>query len=295
MKERRYRKEQALIDRNPLGLIFLYKYVEDDDDDAREGCPSSLWFANQTTDNACGTVAMLNIAMNCAGQEKELEAGGGQETQELEAGGGQETQETQEKLELGAHLTRFRAATRDLHPALRGHLLSSDAYIRSKHNSFARRLDMLAADAKLRASWQEKMDKKKTRKTANQHSRTKSGEDDAAFHFIAYVPVGDDVWELNGMQEWPLKLGASQPQKSDHRGHWTSRASERIAARMHGYDDDAGFSLLALCGKTSSDDQNPELRGAAARKGDYTPAVYCWLKKLADKGLLRQLATGDDE
>ncbi|EPE03369.1 ubiquitin carboxyl-terminal hydrolase [Ophiostoma piceae UAMH 11346] len=278
---------------NPLGLIFLYKYVEEDDSDEREGCPSSLWFANQTTDNACGTVAMLNIAMNYdslrTGDDKD-----------------------QKKLELGEHLTQFKAATRDLHPALRGHMLSSDAYIRSKHNSFARRLDMLASDSKLRANWQEKMsDMKKARKTVNKN-KAKFDEDDAAFHFIAYVPVGDDVWELNGMQEWPLKLRKSEQSKQSSRSdtarhstaHWTSRASERIAARMQGYDDDAGFSLLALCGKANSDtastetgtgDNNPELRVAAARKGDYTPAVYCWLKKLADKGLLRQLATGDDE
>ncbi len=74
------------------------------------------------------------------------------------------------------------------------------------------------------------------------------------------------------------------------------------------FDDTAIFSLLALChtpreekdgdaGNETKDDGDGDDDGrrAAARKRDYTPAVHCWLKKLADKGVLRRLATGEDD
>lgn len=35
------------IHRDPLGLIFLYKFVEEDTEEAYEDCPENLWFANQ--------------------------------------------------------------------------------------------------------------------------------------------------------------------------------------------------------------------------------------------------------
>ncbi|CAK7262885.1 hypothetical protein SEPCBS57363_000273 [Sporothrix epigloea] len=280
---------------DPLGLIFLYKFVEEDDKEAYEDCPEDLWFANQTTENACGTVAMLNIAMNC------------------------------ERLVLGDHLTRFKAATQPLHPALRGHMLSTNETIRSKHNSFARRIDMLMSDLSLKLEWAEAAAKKgkpaSARRSSKKRTRRRASNDEAAFHFIAYVPMGKDVWELNGMQEKPLKLGSFD-------GDWTTMARDRIAARMSNYaayDDSAIFNLLALChtppakpdvangtGGTDGTDgtdgtrsnsfaaagddaDGGGVRRAAARKGDYTPAVHTWLKKLADKGVLQRLATGEPE
>ncbi|CAK7237643.1 hypothetical protein SBRCBS47491_010059 [Sporothrix bragantina] len=275
----------------PLGLIFLYKFVEEDDEEAYENCPENLWFANQTTENACGTIAMLNIAMNC------------------------------DRLGLGEHLTRFKTATQPLNPALRGHLLSTDETIRSKHNSFARRIDMLMSDLSLKLEWAEAGKKKKSassRKSAKTKKKRRADEDEAAFHFIAYVPMGNDVWELNGMQAKPLKLGSFN-------GDWTAMARDRIAARMSNYaayDDTAIFNLLALCHTPRKAAQNEAngvnetaeangagenaatveddvddggVRRAAARKGDYTPAVQSWLKKLADKGVLQRLATGEPD
>ncbi|OAA56960.1 ubiquitin carboxyl-terminal hydrolase [Niveomyces insectorum RCEF 264] len=287
---------------NPVGLIFLYKFVEEDENEVREACPDHLWFANQTTSNACGTIAMLNIAMNCDG------------------------------IRLGDHLARFKAATQHLHPALRGHLLSTNTAIRSAHNSFARRLDMLMSDVALKWEWTEAAKAKKTTTTAKRKARQGGGrrkrragvaDADAAFHFIAYVPIGQDVWELNGMQEKPLKIGSFDT------GDWTAMARDRIDGRMQAYapyDDMPFFSLLALCHTPKEGEQDtnggglpdrdsfPEGRGddddgndgndddddddgsrAAARRRDYTPAVHAWIKKLADKGVLRRLATGKED
>ena len=33
-------------------------------------------------------------------------------------------------------------------------------------------------------------------------------DDQAGFHFIAFVPVGEHVWKLDGLERQPAKLGA---------------------------------------------------------------------------------------
>jgi len=43
-----------------------------------------------------------------------------------------------EDITLGEVLEKFKAETKDLNPALRGHLLSFNDKIRTAHNSFAR-------------------------------------------------------------------------------------------------------------------------------------------------------------
>lgn len=62
----------------------------------------------QTTDNACATIALLNIVMNSAG------------------------------IDLGDALAAFKKSTRKLKPAYRGKKLGENDYIRNIHNSFVR-------------------------------------------------------------------------------------------------------------------------------------------------------------
>ncbi len=62
----------------------------------------------QTTDNACATIALLNIIMNAEG------------------------------LELGEKLHKFKQESKDLSPPLRGHMINNSVWIRTAHNSFAR-------------------------------------------------------------------------------------------------------------------------------------------------------------
>jgi hypothetical protein len=52
-------------------------------------------------------------------------------------------------VQLGPRLQDFKESTKDLSPALRGYRLSTDTFIRSIHNSFAQRMDMLNADLNL--------------------------------------------------------------------------------------------------------------------------------------------------
>ena len=108
------------------GLIFLFKYRDDDADEDEDApkCPKHVWFANQvcsgilhpyllcwyiqTTSNACATVALLNIVMNIP------------------------------DLDLGDALEAFKESTRLLKPPYRGQALSRDEFIRNIHNSFLR-------------------------------------------------------------------------------------------------------------------------------------------------------------
>lgn len=71
-------------------------------------CGATALTKTKTTDNACATLALLNIVMN------------------------------RECIDIGEKLREFRASTMDLSPPLRGHVLSSNPFIRAIHNSFTR-------------------------------------------------------------------------------------------------------------------------------------------------------------
>jgi ubiquitin carboxyl-terminal hydrolase L5 len=62
----------------------------------------------QTTNNACATIALLNIIMNA------------------------------ENLSLGEKLREFKQESTGLSPPLRGNMITNSTWIRTAHNSFAR-------------------------------------------------------------------------------------------------------------------------------------------------------------
>jgi len=45
-------------------------------------------------------------------------------------------------------------------------------------------------------------------------------EEDESFHFIAYVPIGNSLWELDGLKRQPVRLGKCPPPRyvSETRG-----------------------------------------------------------------------------
>lgn len=54
--------------------------------------------------------------------------------------------------------------------------------------------------------WQKS--KKNPKKNINKASKKrKKGDEEAAFHFIAYVPIHRSVWRLDGLQRQPVNLG----------------------------------------------------------------------------------------
>ncbi|KAI1082594.1 cysteine proteinase [Whalleya microplaca] len=192
------------------GLIFLFEYtagVESSED--RPDCPDGLWFGNQTTANICATVALMNIIMNAEG------------------------------VRLGPELQQFKSSTKGLPPPHRGHLLDTNDFIRTVHNSVARRNDLIAEDLLLDNKYEAAGKKAKTQKKSTRTKARKKIQIDTNYHYIAYVPADGQVWELDGFEAKPLCLGPIGDS-------WLNAASPAIQTRMMS-NEFASYNLLALC------------------------------------------------
>ncbi|KAI9884328.1 MAG: hypothetical protein M1823_003889 [Watsoniomyces obsoletus] len=89
-----------------------------------------------------------------------------------------------DRVDVGDPLGEFREFTGGLPAEIRGEALSNSELIRSVHNSFARSSPFID----------------ETQRTANE------GDDDV-YHFIAYVPVLGQLYELDGLQPAPISHG----------------------------------------------------------------------------------------
>ena len=88
-------------------------------------------------------------------------------------------------LKLGPTLSSLKSFTTALPPDLWVQSIRTCEEIRTAHNSFARKEAFLVDKAKKRMA-----------------------TDDDVFHFIAYVPHSDGkVYELDGLQQWPIPVG----------------------------------------------------------------------------------------
>ena len=97
------------------------------------------------------------------------------------------------------------------------------------------------------------------RKKSKMHDSA-NDDDDTGFHFIAYVPVDDNVWKLDGLKRQPQKLGTSRllvsltdsltngryvgtAKSSD----WVRKAKPDIEACMSEYEEgQIEFAILSL-------------------------------------------------
>ncbi|KAK0372797.1 ubiquitin carboxyl-terminal hydrolase, family 1 [Colletotrichum limetticola] len=205
----------ATLPQPVYGLIFLYQYFSENYEDDAVVDSRDVWFANQTTDNACATVAMTNIIMNSP------------------------------EVDLGKDLQAFKDSTKTLSTPLRGHALGSNPFIRSVHNSFTRRMDHLNADFVLEIEASESKKKTKRRGPAKKTKKSKKQkiDEESGFHFIAYVPANGSVWELDGLKTRPVCIGPLEEGV-----HWAELVQPEIQARMLQFEDTAlTFNLLALC------------------------------------------------
>ncbi|EAW21997.1 ubiquitin C-terminal hydrolase 37 [Aspergillus fischeri NRRL 181] len=164
----------AFLNKPVYGLIFLFRWREDDPDKQEASCPEGLWFANQVSSNACASVALLNIVNNIEG------------------------------IELGENLRHFREFTMPFTPALRGDAINNFEFVKRIHNSFARRMDILNSDLQLKVE----ATSKRSRSGKNRHDEF---ETDAGFHFIAFVPALGKVWKFDGLERQPQALGEYAP------------------------------------------------------------------------------------
>jgi len=215
------------------GLILLFRYREFGSEDQADECPNDVWFANQLpAQNSCGTLAMLNILMNSP------------------------------DITVGEHLQQFKEFTSSFTPFQRGEALASFDFVKKIHNSFAKKMDLLENDKHLaykvkRAQRQKELDfetksKSKSKSTSKFRSRRDSADsaatDDSAasfeenaHHFIAFVPFGNEVYKLDGMDRQPTSIGSFAPEVGQT---WLDGASDTIATLMAAGDDDYGVVAL---------------------------------------------------
>ncbi|CAK7308145.1 Ubiquitin carboxyl-terminal hydrolase isozyme L5 [Vulpes lagopus] len=99
---------------------------------------------------------------------------------------------------------------------MKGLALSNSDVIRQVHNSFARQ-QMFEFDAKT------------------------SAKEEDAFHFVSYVPVNGRLYELDGLREGPIDLGAC------NQDDWISAVRPVIEKRIQKYSEgEIRFNLMAI-------------------------------------------------
>jgi len=183
-------------------------------------------------------------------------------------------------LELGQPLDFFKDYTQSFDPVARGYAIDSFDFVRRIHNSFARDTDMLNIDSLMRDRKDRMIQKRKTQ-AANAAKATKAAEraaaratntetvpgklrsnplrkarttksvaedeedqdsEESGFHFVAYMPIGDDVWKLDGLDSFPTAVGTIHPDRD-----WLSFIQNSISVRMAQYEEgQMQFSLMAV-------------------------------------------------
>lgn len=120
-------------------------------------------------------------------------------------------------LQLGDTLSSFKEFSQNFDPALRGLSLSNSDVIRQVHNSFSRQ-QMFEFDEKL------------------------AKKDDDVFHFVGYLPIDGRLYELDGLKDGPLDLGAVPAD-----GDWLDHVRPVLEKRMQKYSgDEIHFNLMAI-------------------------------------------------
>ncbi|KAJ5299344.1 hypothetical protein N7476_010901 [Penicillium atrosanguineum] len=157
----------SYLEKPVYGLIFLFRWREDDAEKQEASCPDGIWFANQTAGNSCASVALLNIVNNIPG------------------------------IDLGENLRHFRDFTMPFTPALRGDAINNFEFVKRVHNSFARKMDILNSDLQLHS---EATSKKRSRSQD-------PNDFESGFHFIAFMPAMGQVWKFDGLERQPQALG----------------------------------------------------------------------------------------
>uniref|UniRef100_A0A1B0BC56 Ubiquitin carboxyl-terminal hydrolase n=1 Tax=Glossina palpalis gambiensis TaxID=67801 RepID=A0A1B0BC56_9MUSC len=185
--------EESFKNLEPIhGLIFLFKWVQDDEPSGtivRDNRLEKIFFAKQVINNACATQAILSILLNCKSED----------------------------VKLGETLTNFKEFCQFFDSYNKGLTLSNASQIRTVHNSFARQT-LFELDTK---------------------HQTK--EDDI-YHFISYLPIDGRLYELDGLKDGPVDLGAIVSGQN-----WIDVVRPIIEKRMQKYSEgEIHFNLMAL-------------------------------------------------
>ncbi|KAG7442154.1 cysteine proteinase [Guyanagaster necrorhizus] len=218
---------------HPYGLVFCFRWRKDTHRPAEFKDPAAehVWFANQLSDDACASQAILNILFNCS------------------------------NVNIGKDLSDFKEYTREMSPEMKGLAISNSSLIRNAHNSLARPADLRGADSALATTILDSVKKEKEKtnrgsnpppnkraKTKNPPTKNPEQGDEETYHFIGYVPAYCKVWELDGLKSGPLEVG-DVTEKTE----WMDVVRPALRMKMRKYGgggDDGGndirFSLLAI-------------------------------------------------
>ncbi|KAF4437071.1 Ubiquitin carboxyl-terminal hydrolase isozyme L5 [Fusarium acutatum] len=299
----------ALLPQPVYGLIFLFQYLPGLEEESEEQDATGVWFANQTTSNACATVAMLNIVMNAQG------------------------------IDLGEKLRAFKESTKDLNTALRGHQISKNNFIRTIHNSFTRRMDHLNADLCLENEASDA--KTSTNHVPNTGDWTSVArpqiegrmlqyeESQLSFNLLAlcqspltaysqtiahaaaslqylhkYTESLPAFKDLISAEKPPLdiedesRLSDFNLTKTDiMNAHVPDTLQEKL--KRPSFDTQSAYELhqeLVVDVKAAMGEYRSELMAISddeqrvkGRKKDYGPALHKWMKRLAEKGVLEEV------
>lgn len=120
-------------------------------------------------------------------------------------------------IKLGKTLTDFKEFCQSFDAYNKGLTLSNASQIRTVHNSFARQT-LFELDSK------------------NQK------KDEDVYHFIGYIPIDGRLYELDGLKEGPVDLGAVGPNQN-----WIDVVRPIIEKRMQKYNEgEIHFNLMAV-------------------------------------------------
>ncbi|GAA5897676.1 ubiquitin carboxyl-terminal hydrolase [Sporobolomyces salmoneus] len=169
-------------------------------------------------------------------------------------------------VEHGEELENLSSFSYGLDAQTRGEIITNSQKIREVHNSFARSDPFHLED-----------------------NQPQSESDRDAFHFISYVPINGQLFELDGLKKSPVSHGKI-PEGSD----WTDLAREVLERRIASYPPgEVMFNLLALTSRLSSlraqlssieskssdertDDEAVKISDLSERIGDIEARVRDW-------------------
>lgn len=204
------------------GLIFLFKYIQDDEPAGsvvRDNRLQSIFFAKQVSDALrvrdkfdsnkkenkkikSILFLMFQVINNACATQAILSI-------LLNCG--------HSDMKLGATLAELKEFCQMFDAHNKGLTLSNAAKIRTVHNSFARQ-------------------------TLFELDNKKAGKDEDVFHFIGYVPIDGRLYELDGLKEGPIDLGAV-PAGED----WVNIVRPIIQKRIDKYSEgEIHFNLMAI-------------------------------------------------
>ncbi|GES62284.1 26S proteasome-associated ubiquitin C-terminal hydrolase [Aspergillus terreus] len=152
------------------GVIFLFKYL-------RDPAPSSTTPQDGTYDTNASTDLFFaaQTIQNACGTQAILSVILNQDTAASHA----------PPIDIGSELRSFKDFTTGFPPDLRGEALSNSETIRTAHNAFARASPFV-----------------------DETTRPARDDDPDVYHFIAYTPVNGTLYELDGLQPYPISHGA---------------------------------------------------------------------------------------